>query len=36
MVVVGGVGRGPAGIAQLHLQVGVDDGTRRENRYGKD
>jgi hypothetical protein len=36
MVVVGGIDRGPAGIAQLHLQVGVDDGARREDRYGKD
>ena len=32
MVVVGGVGRGPAGVAQLHLQRGVDDRARRENR----
>ena len=36
MIVVVGVGRGPAGVAQLHLQGGVDDSARRENRYGKD
>ena len=31
MVVVVGVGNGPAGVPQLHLQGGINDGVRRED-----
>jgi hypothetical protein len=35
MVVVIGVGGRIAGVPQLHLQAGVDDGVRWENGAGK-